>query len=438
MTWYLFCIPYSGPGCSRFAFKVSSFFVFAHNKFFYFSDGTMSLEGLQDRLAALQETTSQLRELINRLANVEFPPGSVPLNIEEEGSVSGELSAEAGLLLKNGLEDQQLLCEEAKYLRRGGHGKERLEDGIERVGSELASYRSTLRKARLSAKKSLERARKLERELMVQSFAEPISETNTSAGAGAEESQVISRPPRPNYNQHRQLQSSISEEDRQTVGASSNVTNALRRTHALIASELTKSEFARQTLTESSAALKKLDESYTSLDGMLASSRNLLGTLLKSQKSDTWYLQTALYMLMVTGAWLVFRRLLYGPLWWLVWLPLRIMFGVGTKAGSAVMQSRGPGQSGKAAVVIDGKISVDGLPDESIPTAKVGREPRVVVEGDDGESMVEKVGKIVDAVNEADELGAMPGESEHEHENDLPRGGAAEAVIEDSRSRDEL
>jgi protein transport protein SEC20 len=98
----------------------------------------MSLESLQERLTALQETTAQLRDLIDRLAHVEFEPGSVPLTIEEEGSVSGELSAEAGLMLRTSLEEQQLLCEEAKYLRRGGHEKERLEDGIERLGSELA------------------------------------------------------------------------------------------------------------------------------------------------------------------------------------------------------------------------------------------------------------------------------------------------------------
>ncbi|OTA07436.1 v-SNARE Sec20 [Trichoderma parareesei] len=402
----------------------------------------MSLESLQERLTALQETTAQLRDLIDRLAHVEFEPGSVPLTIEEEGSVSGELSAEAGLMLRTGLEEQQLLCEEAKYLRRGGHEKERLEDGIERLGSELASYRASLRKARLFAKANLERARRQERELLVQALAEAGSETNTSAGGSADDAQPAApRPPRHNYSQqhhHRTLQSSLSEEDRQTVGASSNVTNALRRTHALIAAELTKSEFARQTLSESSAALRKLDESYTSLDGMLASSRDLLGTLLKSQKSDTWYLQTALYMLMVTGAWLVFRRLLYGPLWWLVWLPLRIMFGVGTKAGSAVMHSRGePGQqSGTAGMVLDGEIRVDGMPDESLPTAVVGGERRVVEEGGD-ESMVDKVGKIVDAVREADELGPIPGEVE-DIDVDALEGEEAEVVVEDSRSRDEL
>lgn len=97
----------------------------------------MSLEGLQERLVALQETTTQLKELIDRLANLKFQPGSVPLGTEEETSVSGELSAEISLILRNGLEDQQLLSEEVKYLRPDGHEKKRLEEGIERVASDL-------------------------------------------------------------------------------------------------------------------------------------------------------------------------------------------------------------------------------------------------------------------------------------------------------------
>lgn len=46
---------------------------------------------------------------------------------------------------------------------------------------------------------------------------------------------------------------------------------------------------------------------------MLKKSRDLLGTLLRSQKSDTWYLETAFYILLATLAWLLFRRILYGP-----------------------------------------------------------------------------------------------------------------------------
>ena len=100
----------------------------------------MSFEGLQERLAALQETTSQVRELIDRLAELKFQPGSVPLGADEEDSVSGELNAEIGQLLRSGLEDQELLQEEVKYLRPEGHDKERLQDSVSRVGHELSRY----------------------------------------------------------------------------------------------------------------------------------------------------------------------------------------------------------------------------------------------------------------------------------------------------------
>lgn len=76
---------------------------------------------------------------------------------------------------------------------------------------------------------------------------------------------------------------------------------------------------------QSTAAISSLSDSYSDLDSLLSSSRNLLGSLLRSQKSDTWYLETAFYIIVGTIAWLLFRRLLYGPLWWLVWLPVRLV-----------------------------------------------------------------------------------------------------------------
>lgn len=50
--------------------------------------------------------------------------------------------------------------------------------------------------------------------------------------------------------------------------------------------------------------------------------------MLRSQKSDTWYLETAFYILVGTITWLLFRRILYGPLWWLLWLPVKLVFRV--------------------------------------------------------------------------------------------------------------
>ncbi|KAJ3506544.1 hypothetical protein NM208_g16065 [Fusarium decemcellulare] len=212
------------------------------------------------------------------------------------------------------------------------------------------------------------------------------------------------------------------------------MTNALRRTHDLIQAELARSEFAHQTLTESSAALKSLNESYTSLDTMLASSRDLLGTLVRSQKSDTWYLQTSFYMLLTTIGWLVFRRLLYGPMWWLVWLPLRLLFGVGTTAGSAVMHagSRDAGKVGEIAGQASKVIPVEGLPDDELPTVDVGSEKEAEV--------LEEVDKILNVINEADELGNIPKEEGDAGtaKNTKKRMWEEPEVVDSGRPRDEL
>ena len=75
---------------------------------------------------------------------------------------------------------------------------------------------------------------------------------------------------------------------------------------------------------QSTAALSTLSESYNNLDTLLSSSRTLVSTLLRSQKSDTWYLESAFWLLVTTICWLVFRRILYGPGWWLLYLPLKL------------------------------------------------------------------------------------------------------------------
>ena len=69
--------------------------------------------------------------------------------------------------------------------------------------------------------------------------------------------------------------------------------------------------------------LATLSESYSNLDTLLSSSRSLVSSLIHSQKSDTWYLESAFYILAATIAWLVFRRLIYGPGWWLLYLPTK-------------------------------------------------------------------------------------------------------------------
>lgn len=103
----------------------------------------MSFEALQERLAALQDTTAQLRELIDRLANLEFQPGSVPLGGDDEDNVAAELSTEINQVLREEEEDLELLREEVTDLRSGRpgseaeHAKARLKDGAARLDQEL-------------------------------------------------------------------------------------------------------------------------------------------------------------------------------------------------------------------------------------------------------------------------------------------------------------
>ena len=149
----------------------------------------------------------------------------------------------------------------------------------------------------------MEAAKRKERELLFAGIEEGGSSTTSSYGRRKE---------------HEKLS-----QDEILVNASSDVTAALRRTHNLMTSELERSRFAQETLENSTRDLTTLSESYNNLDTLLSNSRSLVSSLITSQKSDTWYLESAFYILIATIAWLIFRRLIYGPGWWLLYLPTR-------------------------------------------------------------------------------------------------------------------
>lgn len=183
------------------------------------------------------------------------------------------------------------------------------------------------------------------------------------------------------------------------VAASSDLTQSLHRARQLVQDELARSMTLHETLGESTSQLKQLGTTYGRMEDMLTSSRDLLGTLMKSTKSDTWYLETTFYMLAATLVWLVFRRWLYGPMWWLVWLPIRLVFRTGSTAvGMVGTGGGGDSRSGGAMMeVVDGSgktVAVDMGIQGAVPTAKVGGEDTVV--HGDADSMVEMVGRIVD------------------------------------------
>ncbi|KAI1870040.1 hypothetical protein JX265_006210 [Neoarthrinium moseri] len=344
------------------------------------------LSELQDKLASLQDAAKQLKEHINRLANFDFQPGDL------DPMASDELSTEIIQLIQEQEEDLELLQEEVVDVRPFKalkHDKDRLQDGAERLKEELNSCRPLLRKAQVSAKDNLKQAQKKERELLWASFSQPKSSRESGASS-----------PHPTVERPRRKARSEMTKDEQAVASSGDVTQALRRTHDMMAAELSRSEFARKTLQESTAALAQLGESYSSLDTMLSSSRDLLATLMTSQKSDTWYLETSFYMLAITNCWLVFRRFLYGPLWWLVWLPLRLIF-----RGAVTVTSIGQ-HGGHEGLVVDtsaGKPAEPQMNNEDVPTIQVGQpqetaDPATADAGD--ETLTEELGRMIDEARE--------------------------------------
>ncbi|KAL6712039.1 Protein transport protein sec20 [Coniothyrium glycines] len=272
------------------------------------------------RLTAVSEQNKAVGQLIQRLARLDFQPGSLPLDGSDDSDVRLELSAEIHETLKGIEEDFELLSQDvedvtlqhASTARRKDSAKEsersRLAVLLARLTEDLRSSRSQYRKAQLTAKHNADRAKAKERELL---FSNLQSGTST---------------PSSTYRQRKQQQG-LSEGE-VVAQASSDVTSALRRTHQLMQNELSRSRFAQETLEQSTAALADLGERYTDLNTLLNNSKALVTTLLKSTKSDTWYLETTFYILITTLVWLIFRRWLYGPLTWFVFWPLKIFFRI--------------------------------------------------------------------------------------------------------------
>ncbi|KAI8961731.1 Sec20-domain-containing protein [Daldinia sp. FL1419] len=349
---------------------------------------------LQDRLALLQDATNQLKVLIDRLANFKFQPGSVPLGAGEDDNVGSELSTEINQILREQEEELELLHEEIIDIppgKPGGglqHDKDRLKDGATRLEEELQNCRKAFRRAQVSAKRNIELAQRQERELLYASFASPRS--GASSPLPSAEASLL-----PPSRRKPRVRAEMTKEE-QMLSASSDVTESMRRTHDLMAAELSKSDFAHNTLRESTAALSQLSENYSGLDTMLSNSRALLGTLLKSQKTDTWYLQSAFYLLVVTIGWLIFRRLLWGPTWWLVWLPLKLIFkstvGVSNAVSRRNAQVSSPDLDPLATQSRSPQVHMN---NEGVQTAQVSYRSEGSRESTEAKDIVEEVDRII-------------------------------------------
>ncbi|KAJ5769348.1 hypothetical protein N7520_003907 [Penicillium odoratum] len=379
----------------------------------------MSTTGaLQGRLKTLSASIVQIQPLIDQLRN--FTP------TENGDEARLELGAEIHAGLKDAENGLELLRIEVEALDSGSDSrrrqsvasgekeaeKERVVMLAGRLADDLKKTRGDFRNAQLQSKRQTELAKRKERELLLSRSQSSERQNNPSE----------------HFTQ-----------DDLTLNASNDVTAALRRTHQLMQTELSRSQFAQETLEQSTAAISSLSESYTSLDTLLASSRSLANSLLRSQKSDTWYLETAFWMLVATISWLLFRRIFYGPLWWLVWLPfqfvLRFVFAVFGVIGLTNKKSVQPLSSQIAA-------DISTTVQQAAATMAGGAVPENYdhVSQEEEDRLIDKIGKMVEEegyqnnINLDDILA-----EEQRHNQDAPRN-PKKRMMEGERDvlRDEL
>ncbi|KAI9886804.1 MAG: hypothetical protein M1823_001374 [Watsoniomyces obsoletus] len=359
---------------------------------------TTTTASLHARLSALTDARKTTQTLITRLSRLPASPGS-----SNNSDVRAELSGEIHQLLKEQEEELDLVRQDLEdfVVGRGDRREKeaeraRLDISVQRLGEDLKLARTQFRKAQLTAKRNAELAAQQERELLFanqdeEGVKQRLKDHRRGGGEGGTRSK-----------------------DDVVVDASSDVTAALRRTHQLMQSELSRSQFAQDTLQQSTEALQTLSESYTDLSTLLANSRSLLSTLLRSQKSDTWYLETAFYVLIGTIIWLIFRRFLYGPLWWLVWFPLKLFFrsSVGVLTATGLIGHRGVSSAftTSTSTTLIVKPSATGArptwdPDVEAPTVVVGGgrkhipqeyRPPTEIKSNSQTSLVEKIATMVE------------------------------------------
>ena len=199
--------------------------------------------------------------------------------------------------------------------------------------------------------------------------------------------------------------------------------------------ELSRSQFAHDILQQSTAALSTLSESYGNLDTLLSSSRSLVSTLIHSNKSDTWYLETAFWILITTISWLFFRRILYGPGWWLLYLPTKLMWRLTSaflnvfiailSTAGATKQSVTLSNTSKqvsTSLIAQRSATSGGIPTfngaMSAPSIGVGgggkSQPTPQAPQGEGRSMSEQVGKMVEATQKAEEAKVESAQPEHQ------------------------
>jgi len=402
----------------------------------------MSTKEYTSRLRHLSDSNKDIVSRITRLSKLVPEPG-VPPSQEVENRT--ELGEDIHSSLKELESDFDLFKQEVEDIvsppggagRRASTGKENerlaLLSQIERFGEDLKLSRGQFRRAQLQAKRNEEEAQRKAREQLF-------------AGANADDGD---RP----LSAKRRGRDENKTEGELTLSAAGDVTAGLRRLHQQLDDSLGRNAYAKEILEISTAALRELDETYSSVvEQGLKTARGLVTKLISSQKSDTWYLETALYILVGTITWLIFRRWFFGPFFYLLYEPSRFMLSIVYSALNLTLSVlTGTIFSGAQVDVAKPEVTTNTRPPLIIkpsagdgeivkrqgsvrPSVKVGLGGGGPGEGrspeekqKDAEGLIEELAKMAEKDNDAKKVAGEAAKIQHEASG--AAGGAAQPTV---------
>ncbi|ODQ66323.1 Sec20-domain-containing protein [Nadsonia fulvescens var. elongata DSM 6958] len=180
-----------------------------------------------------------------------------------------------------------------------------LKVNIEKIGQEIAVSRNSFRRAQLQAKKNINLSKLKEREILQKQMLfgdNRTSQDNKSSSPyhGSNKEELI-------------------------LNKSKDITTVLKRMHQLAEIESLKSELTISEIKEQSQSLHNLDVKYSSFDVILKSSNYLVKQIEQADKQDKYYIYASLSFLALTVCWVIWRRVLKGPVYLLLWTFFKLL-----------------------------------------------------------------------------------------------------------------
>jgi len=195
---------------------------------------------------------------------------------------------------------------------------------VAKIIEDFKLARSLFRKNLLQASRAITQTRHNQ---VTETFFRPKSPPNT-------------QPDRPSSTNSLRNRRPTSQNDNSFVTAASDVTLALKRTHALLEQELEKSNLSLETLEHSSQTLRQLEHRYSAFDVLLNGSKRLIIELERADKWDRWMIYAGLAVFGLVCMWILYKRLLRGPLGLILWGARKIVgSGKAVSPKSAVASS---------------------------------------------------------------------------------------------------